>query len=128
MFSTNHAEGGENNYNNVAEETAPLEMSMRNDTEMSLGMGFQEGEQRRRRIDEETDNDRCIRKYTMCNILIVLLLLTIYKLYILIGFGYYTFKHQNREDCYADVESRKPVSEPIDDSNINVTFYYNIVI
>ena len=55
-------------------------------------MGFAEGEMRRRRIDEESDNDRCIRKYTMTNILVLSITVTIYKLFVLISFGFYTFK------------------------------------
>lgn len=89
--------------------------------------GFNESERRRRRIDEETEQDRCIRKYTMSNILLFIFAIIIYKLFILIGFGYHTFQHHNHEDCYADLESKRPVSTPIDDSNINISFQYSLV-
>lgn len=95
VFST-HMEGGDTNTERTQgqdEFDAALEVeSHKYDSEMSLGIGFQESEMRRRRIDEETDNDRCIRKYTMTNILVFLIVVSIYKVFILISFGFYTFK------------------------------------
>ena len=51
-----------------------------------------DGENHRRIYDEETEHDRCIRKCTMINLIILFLCFSIYKAFVLITFGYYTFR------------------------------------
>ena len=64
----------------------------------------------------------------MCNILIFLAFFAFFKLFVLVGNGYYTFRRVDRSDCYAQQESNKPIAHRIDETDENVTFQYMIYI
>ena len=63
----------------------------------------------------------------MINILILLLFLGIYKVFVLIGFGYYTFRHDDKPDCYAPDDSRTPQFKRYDDGDVNVSREFMLV-
>ena len=54
----------------------------------------------------------------MINIIILLLIIALYKIFVLVGCGYYTFRKVDRPDCFASEESEKPTSKRIDESGI----------
>ena len=63
----------------------------------------------------------------MINILILVVFIGIFKVFVLIGFGYYTFRHSDKPDCYAPEDSTKPTSKRIDETDTNVTREFNLV-
>ena len=67
----------------------------------SDALDLSRGEKRREKFAQESENDRRLRKYTMINILIFLFLFGLFKIFALIGNGYYTFRRVDRADCYA---------------------------
>ena len=88
----------------------------------------QDGEDRRSKFDQETVNDKRIRKCTMINILFLLIIYVFYKIIILGAFGYYNFRNVDRGDCYASSNSDLPSSKREDDSYIDVTWQYMLII
>ena len=60
----------------------------------------------------------------MINILILLFLFAMFKIFALVGNGYYTFRRVDRTDCYAQQESDKPIPHRIDDTDEDVTAQY----
>ena len=67
----------------------------------SEALDLSRGEKRREQYNQESENDRRLRKWTMINILILLFLFGLFKIFALIGNGYYTFRRVDRNDCYA---------------------------
>jgi len=59
----------------------------------------------------ETEEDRCIRKFSVINLFVLFLLLCIYKIFAVIGFGYFTFRNIERPNCYADATTTIPKSQ-----------------
>lgn len=58
----------------------------------------------------------------MINLIILFLAYAIYKSFVLITFGYYTFRHTDRPDCYASSSGdNMPLSKRVDGDSINVT-------
>ena len=45
----------------------------------------------------------------------------IFKLFVLIGNGYYTFRRVDRSDCFAQTNSNKPIAHRQEESDENVT-------
>ena len=64
----------------------------------------------------------------MVNILIWLILFIIFKLLVIIGYGYYSFRHVERPDCYASADNERPSSRKEDGSYENVTFQYMLIL
>ena len=64
----------------------------------------------------------------MVNILIWLILFIIFKLLIIIGYGYYSFRHVDRPDCYASPDNDKPSNRKEDGSYENVTYQYMLIL
>ena len=50
----------------------------------------------------------------------------IFKLFVLIGNGYYTFRRVDRSDCFAQTNSNKPIAHRQEESDENVTAQYMI--
>ena len=63
----------------------------------------------------------------MINILILVVFVAIFKIFILIAFGYYTFRHSDKPDCYAPEGSSRPTSKRIDETDTNVTREFDLV-
>jgi hypothetical protein len=84
-------------------------------------MGLDVSREKNKFVNQDTINDRFIRKCTMINIIILLLIIALYKIFVLVGCGYYTFRKVDRPDCYASEESEKPTSKRIEESDKNVT-------
>ena len=64
----------------------------------------------------------------MINIIILLLLIALFKIFVIVGSGYYTFRKVDRPDCYASEDNDKPTSKRIEDSDKNVTLEYLLII
>ena len=64
----------------------------------------------------------------MVNILIFLILLGVFKLFVLVGYGYYTFRRVDRPDCYGNSDSGQPSPSRVDDSYENVTMEYLLIL
>ena len=79
------------------------------------------GEQRMEDYLTETEHDRCIRKFSMINLLIVFVLYCGYILFAAVGFGYYTFHNFDKAHCYADANTTIPKSTRSNDDEDNVT-------
>eukprot|EP00355_Strombidium_rassoulzadegani_P004227 CAMPEP_0168621716 /NCGR_PEP_ID=MMETSP0449_2-20121227/7856_1 /TAXON_ID=1082188 /ORGANISM="Strombidium rassoulzadegani, Strain ras09" /LENGTH=64 /DNA_ID=CAMNT_0008662881 /DNA_START=31 /DNA_END=225 /DNA_ORIENTATION=- len=57
----------------------------------------------------------------MISLLLLCLLLAVYKVMVLMGFGYLTFRRVERPDCYANNDSIKPNPNREDPADENVT-------
>ena len=64
----------------------------------------------------------------MCNLIILLVIYALYKLIILVIFGYLTFRRVDRPDCYAAEDNDKPLCHRNSQSDINVTYEYMFLI
>ena len=64
----------------------------------------------------------------MCNIIILMVFYVLYKLIILVAFGYLTFRRVDRPDCYVSDESDKPSCVRNSPNDINVTYEYMFLI
>ena len=125
--SDNELEGG----NELQEEESKLALNEEEDDtefEDTFGLDFSRpGEKRKQAFEMETSHDRCIRKCTMINILILLILLGIFKTVVLFGFGYYTFRDVDKPDCYAPDDSKVPQNKRYDDGDKNVSREYYLI-
>ncbi len=64
-------------------------------------LDFSRGEKRREQYNQESENDRRLRKCTMIDILILIFLFGLFKIFALIGNGYFTFRRVDRPDCFS---------------------------
>ena len=64
----------------------------------------------------------------MVNILIWLVLFIIFKLLVIVGYGYYTYRHVDRPECYASPDNDHPSSKREDDSYENLTWEYMLIL
>ena len=86
------------------------------------------GDKRKYDYQQDTEHDKCIRKCTTINILLVILFFAIFKLFVLIGNGYYTFRRVDRSDCFAQQDSHKPIPHRQEESDENITATFMIYI
>ena len=63
----------------------------------------------------------------MINILILLVFIGVFKVLVLIGFGYYTFRDKDKLDCYASDDSKVPQNKRYDDGDKNVSREYYLI-
>ena len=64
----------------------------------------------------------------MCNLIILLVVYALYKLIILVFFGYLTFRRVDRPDCYVVEDNEKPQCHRTGDNDINVTYEYMFLV
>ena len=64
----------------------------------------------------------------MCNLIVLMVIYALYKLIILVIFGYLTFRRVDRPDCYVAEENDKPLCHRTSPNDINVTYEYMFVI